>query len=81
MKENIDKVKDKIDYVNSLNREELEDYYNKCLFDFQIDTPKESGLGFIELRMKSNDKLRYKFQDIDDENRFLFFRFILNNIV
>ena len=70
LKENIDKVKDKIDYVNSLNREELEDYYNKCLFDFQIDTPKESGLGFIELRMKSNDKLRYKFQDIDDEKSF-----------
>ncbi|HOG19886.1 MAG TPA: SiaB family protein kinase, partial [Salinivirgaceae bacterium] len=70
LKEKINKVKDKIDYINSLNREELDDYYSKCLFDFQIDSPKESGLGFIELRMKSADKLRYRFQEIDDKTSF-----------
>ncbi|HPW66231.1 MAG TPA: SiaB family protein kinase [Salinivirgaceae bacterium] len=70
LKKNIDEVKSKIDYVNSLNHKELDDYYNKCLFDFQIDSPKESGLGFIELKMKSSDKIRYTFQDIDDKKSF-----------
>ncbi|HON17568.1 MAG TPA: SiaB family protein kinase [Salinivirgaceae bacterium] len=65
---------EKIEYVNSLNHEQLNDYYNSCLFDFQIDNSKESGLGLIELRMKSNNKLEYGFHPVDDEKLFFTFK-------
>ncbi|MDY0280494.1 MAG: SiaB family protein kinase [Salinivirgaceae bacterium] len=66
----IDNLKIKIEHVNSLNHQELNDFYNKCLFNFQVDNSKESGLGLIELRMKCNNQLKYAFQTIDDEKSF-----------
>ena len=66
----IDELKEKIDYVNTLNHEQLNAFYNKCLFNFQIDNSKESGLGLIELRMKSNNPLKYAFQTMDNERSF-----------
>lgn len=62
----IDKIKSKIDHVNSLTDEEREDYYNEKLFDFRMVTTKEAGLGFIEMRMKSRNPLEYTFIKIDD---------------
>ncbi len=70
LNDHIDDLVKKIDYVNSLNHEQLNEYYNRCLFNFQIDNSKESGLGLIELRMKSNNLLRYAFQKIDEQRSF-----------
>ena len=30
-----------------------------CVFNFEIDNSKESGLGLIELRLKSKEKLYF----------------------
>lgn len=67
----IPKTVAKIDYINSLNYEELNDYYDKSLFNFKEDDSKGSGLGLIELRMKSNYPLRYAIQDIDEIKSFI----------
>jgi len=59
-KEDGEKLREKIEYVNSLTTEELNDFYEKSLFNFQIDSSKESGLGLIELRLKTNRKLKFE---------------------
>jgi hypothetical protein len=68
--ENIEGLKEKIDQVNKLNKEELNEFYDKRLFNFQIDNSKESGLGLIELRLKSNSILEYAFKKINGEHSF-----------
>jgi hypothetical protein len=68
--EEIEELKSKIDQVNKLNREELNEFYDKRLFNFQIDNSKESGLGLIELRLKSNDKLEYAFKKETEDQSF-----------
>jgi hypothetical protein len=60
----------KIDHVNSLTHKELNTFYEKSLFNFQIDSSKESGLGLIELRLKTKRKLVYEISPFDDEFSF-----------
>ena len=73
VKDKVEDLKGKIDYVNNLNQEELDDFYNKRLFNFDIDDSKKAGLGIIDLRLKSGMPLYYNFHDIDDN--FSFFTF------
>ena len=67
---NIEELKYKIDSINKLNHKELNDFYDKRLFNFQIDNSKESGLGLIELRLKSNSKLKYSFKQTGKDYSF-----------
>jgi len=77
--ENINKLKSKLDSINELDFEELENFYIKSLFNFEIDDSKESGLGVIDLRIKSESTLNYYFQKIDDN--FSFFSLQTNIII
>ncbi len=60
-----DNLKNKLDNVNSLTQDKLDEYFNKCLFDFEFDSSKKAGLGIIDLRIKSGSPLTYSFTDID----------------
>ena len=75
----IEKLKSKIDYINSLSDEDREEYYNERLFDFRMITAKEAGLGFIEMRIKSKHPLEYSFQKVDDEYSLFKFTIRLKN--
>jgi len=66
----LDALKTKIEYVNNLTENELNDFYNKSLFNFEIDNSKESGLGLIELRLKSKEKLSYSIHKVDNNISF-----------
>lgn len=69
-KKKVKSLTKKIDYVNSLSLEELEDYYNKSLLDFEQVDSKKSGLGIIDLRLKSKQKLVYSFSEAGDKYSF-----------
>jgi len=60
-------LKEKIEFVNSMENEELGEYYDKILLDLDLVTSKKSGLGFPDLRIKSGDKLLYNLHQLDDE--------------
>ncbi len=60
----------KLEYVNNMNREELDEFYNNRLFDFEIDTNKEAGLGMIDIRLKTDSTLEFNFLKIDDTYSF-----------
>lgn len=76
-KTDAEKLEKKIEYVNSLSTEELNDFYEKSLFNFQIDSSKESGLGLIELRLKTNRKLKFEINEFTEKFSF----FALETIV
>ena len=65
-----DELKEKLEKVNSLTQDELDNYFNKCLFDFEIDSSKKAGLGIIDLRIKSGNPISYTFSDVSDECTF-----------
>ncbi|MFN8254915.1 MAG: SiaB family protein kinase [Bacteroidales bacterium] len=65
------RIRGKLIYINYLDKEMLDKFYRKRLFDLDINTPKSAGLGFIDLRFKSGNKLIYDFRKID--SNFTFF--------
>jgi len=69
----IDKVealKGKLEHVNRLTDTELQDYYASSLMDFKINDEKKTGLGVIDLRIKSSNKLSFYFKPINDKHQF-----------
>jgi len=73
-----EKLREKIEYVNSLTTEELNDFYEKSLFNFQIDSSKESGLGLIELRLKTNRKLKFEISTFTEKFSFFALEMIVD---
>ena len=51
------KLTEKLDRINSYSTVELEKNYSKILFDFNVDDEKKSGLGFIDMRLKSGGSI------------------------
>jgi hypothetical protein len=70
-KEVVEPLSEKLDHVNSLDGDELDNFYTRRLLNFDIDNHKEAGLGIIDLRIKSGNKILYSFEDINDEISFI----------
>ena len=69
-KDKVESLKEKLEYVNTLSDTELQDYYASSLMDFKINDEKKTGLGIIDLRIKSSNKLAYYFKPINDKYQF-----------
>ncbi len=72
-------LEEKIVYVNSLSKEELEDYYDKILLDLDSITSKKSGLGLPDLRIKSGRKLIYNFHKLEEDVYFYILQTTVTN--
>lgn len=68
----------KINFINSLEHEALDDYYNEVLLDFDTGNSKTTGLGFIDMRIKSGNQLIYNFFDIDHTYSFFIIQAIIS---
>lgn len=68
--DDIEKLKNKIEAVNNMSKDELYDQYNNVLLDITA-SDKKTGLGFIDIRIKSNNNIVFFFKEID--NNFAFF--------
>lgn len=68
--ENIEKLKGRIDHINTLEREELKAYYKSTLNNGEMSSKGGGGLGFIDIAKKSGQKLKYDFIKIDEEYSF-----------
>lgn len=67
----------KIDYVNSLNKEELNEIYKKQISEGELSEVGGAGLGFIDILRRTGRKLEYHFLEIDEQTSF----FILTSFV
>ena len=63
-------VTSKIDYINSLNRDELKAYYKEILNNGELSEKGGGGLGLIDIAKKSRNKLQYSFREIDEDYSF-----------
>ncbi len=63
----IDGLKDRLDKINSLEKDELRALYKEILNNGEFSDKGTAGLGFVEIARKTGQKLSYKFQPVNDE--------------
>lgn len=65
-----DVITERLEFVNGMSKDELSDYYDDILLDFDTADAKKTGLGFSDLRIKSDRPLKYQFMPIENEHQF-----------
>ncbi|MBT1702798.1 SiaB family protein kinase [Chryseosolibacter indicus] len=66
-KENIGPLKDKLERINSLDKEGLKDLYKEIIKNTTISDKGGAGLGFVDMARKSGDRLEYTFPEMNAE--------------
>lgn len=61
----VKQLKDKIDKINSLSREELKDMYKFVLNHQKLSAKGGGGLGLIDIAKKTGNKMNYIFHNYD----------------
>lgn len=67
---NIDKLKNKIDKINAMTKEELKEHYLESLKNSELSSKGGAGLGMIDMARKSGHKLDYRFDPLNDRLSF-----------
>ncbi len=75
----VEALREKIEYINSLSKEELEEYYERVLLDIDTVTSKKSGLGLLDLRIRSGEKLTYNFHKLEENLYFYVLQITVKN--
>ncbi|MCK4748034.1 MAG: SiaB family protein kinase [Bacteroidales bacterium] len=68
--EKIKFLKDKIDKINSLSKDELKDMYKFILNHQKLSAKGGGGLGLVDIARKTGNKLEYTFQHYQDDYYF-----------
>jgi hypothetical protein len=63
-------LKEKIDKINSLSRDELKDMYKFILNHQKLSAKGGGGLGLVDIARKSGNKLEYAFYNYNDNYYF-----------
>jgi predicted Zn-dependent peptidase len=71
---NVEHLKNWLDQINSVSKEELRELYKKILNNEQFSEKGGGGLGFIDIARKSGQKLNYDFIKINDKISFFSFQ-------
>ena len=75
LNEGVSGLKNRLDEVNSLTKDQLKDYYKSVLNNGEMSLKGGGGLGMIDIARKTGEKLEYDFLDID--NKVSFFTLII----
>lgn len=79
LNENVSGLKQRIDEINNLTKEELKEYYKQVLANGEISLKGGGGLGMIDIARKSGEKLAYEFLPITDNISFFILKIKINN--
>lgn len=60
-------ITEKIDKVNSLNQDELKQFYKEARLNSTISEVGGAGLGFIDISRKSGNQISYHFSPINND--------------
>lgn len=69
-KEAADTLKEKLDKINSLDKEGLKALYKEIIKGTEISEKGGAGLGFVDMARKSGRKLEYDFHEMSAEHDF-----------
>ena len=64
-KENIDILKERLDKINSLDKDGLKSLYKDIIKNTEISDKGGAGLGFVDMARKSGKQLEYDFEELD----------------
>jgi hypothetical protein len=64
--EGVKRLREKIDAINSFDREGLKEFYIKSLSEQSKSSEGTGNMGLIDMARKSGNKLEYKFEKIND---------------
>ncbi|MDX1904203.1 MAG: SiaB family protein kinase [Thermonemataceae bacterium] len=64
------KIKEKIDHINSLNKDELRELHRQVLADDSFSEKGTAGLGFIDIARKTDGNLFYDFHGVNEDITF-----------
>jgi len=80
LRSRIDDLKDSIEYINSLSKDELNALYKKQIREGSISEKGGAGLGLIDIARKTGMKLDYQFLPLEDsENYFFLLKVLINS--
>ena len=68
-----EELKNSIEKINSLNPDELKEYYKFVLENTGMSEKGGAGLGLIDMARKSGNKLLYHFRKLTDKSSFFYF--------
>ena len=66
-KNNVAGLKDKLDRINSLDKDGLKDLYKEIIKNTTISEKGGAGLGFVDMARKSGEKLDFSFPEMSSE--------------
>lgn len=69
-KENIPPLQDRLEKINSLDKEGLREYYQEVLTNGEVSIHGGGGLGMIDIARKSGNKLRFGFHEVNEDFSF-----------
>jgi len=79
-RENIEKIKGRIDELNSLDNAEVKEMYMEVLSNGIMSNKGGAGLGFITMSLKSKNKLGYISEEVSDDLVFFSVKIHLDRI-
>ena len=68
--QNVEILKEKLDKINSLDKDGLKALYKDIIKNSDISEKGGAGLGFVDMARKSGRKLEFDFQKLDDNFSF-----------
>ena len=71
-------ISGKIEKINAMDGNELRQYYKETMASDPLSEKGTAGLGFIDIARKSNSKLNYEFQQVDEDLAYYTFYVKLN---
>lgn len=74
----IDEIKEMIETVNKMDRDEIKAYYKKKILESRISEKGGAGLGFIDIVKKTGNKIDFHFQKINDIASFFVMKTYIN---
>ncbi len=75
-KSDINALRERLELLNSLNRDEIKKRYKKRLKEGIYENSNSAGLGLMRMIKLSRNKIDYRLEDID--NKFLYFNIQIN---
>ena len=69
-KSNIARLKEKLEKINSLDKEGLKELYKEIIRNKKISEKGGAGLGFVDMARKSGTKLEYEFPEMSADYAF-----------
>ncbi len=80
-KKNIPLLKEKLDLVNSLDKQGLKDLYKEAIREIAYRNKDGAGLGIIDIAKLSGNKLDYYFSDINNDLSYFHLTIKISNII